>query len=539
MRGLPLYSPATHLHGFCSLPSLRGYYIKKIFLAKVSRTGFITTSVTFAERQYINMNKLFSKIISAVMSVALLASGGTTSAAYISTDISEPEIVSAVSIDGDTFYKSNGVEQNQLLKNHSKQNVVTNAKINFDKDKSIVNLYLKLKCDDMNYSVLASGIPYAENSVNYSKSVIVDVSTSSDIFTVVFLQLYMDNNQHYYKAIIERNTDGETFIINAKINNNTFSSIYDKAANNFISEDLYFAIVTDLEKSPNYGGMYKSKVAYTVDINDEKKMSSSASSSNTETVQSTRASNNSRAAWVTLFNSIYNNRNNGFQYISRSNVDSSIFTGITATAGKYQWADTSENEFDYIVVRLALYQAATNTYSFYLSLLGSETETEGQNINFKFGMCAKQDETLHVATFRTEYNKSTNKIRYVADYGIKFGAYISMGLENSSHTFRRIERIASIAKNNNAWSLVSFAIGNIKYVGTVASLIEALYNASYTAPTSREWVRNDSKIYNVAVLDAEKNDKALYKNGDYLTLNTYTTTSNAPARFQWGYTCYL
>ena len=68
---------------------------------------------------------------------------------------------------------------------------------------------------------------------------------------------------------------------------------------------------------------------------------------------------------------------------------------------------------------------------------------------------------------------------------------------------------------------------------------KALYNASYTAPTSREWVRNDSKIYNVAVLDAEKNDKALYKNGDYLTLNTYTTTSNAPARFQWGYTCYL
>ena len=56
MRGLPLYSPATHLHGFCSLPNLRVYYIKKILLAKVSQTGFITPSVPFAERQFIKMN---------------------------------------------------------------------------------------------------------------------------------------------------------------------------------------------------------------------------------------------------------------------------------------------------------------------------------------------------------------------------------------------------------------------------------------------------------------------------------------------------
>ena len=57
MRGLPLYSPATHLHGFCSLPNLRVYYIKKILLAKVSQTGFITPSVPFAERQFIKMKK--------------------------------------------------------------------------------------------------------------------------------------------------------------------------------------------------------------------------------------------------------------------------------------------------------------------------------------------------------------------------------------------------------------------------------------------------------------------------------------------------
>lgn len=55
MRGLPLYSPATHLHGFCSLPNLRGYYIKKILLAKVYQAGFITPLVPFAGRQFIKM----------------------------------------------------------------------------------------------------------------------------------------------------------------------------------------------------------------------------------------------------------------------------------------------------------------------------------------------------------------------------------------------------------------------------------------------------------------------------------------------------
>ena len=58
MRGLPLYSPATHLHGFCSLPNLRGYYIKKILLAKVYQTGFMTMLVPFAERQIIKMKVL-------------------------------------------------------------------------------------------------------------------------------------------------------------------------------------------------------------------------------------------------------------------------------------------------------------------------------------------------------------------------------------------------------------------------------------------------------------------------------------------------
>lgn len=55
MRGLTLCSPATHLHGFCSLPNLRGYCIKKILLAKVSQTDFITPLMPFAERQFIKM----------------------------------------------------------------------------------------------------------------------------------------------------------------------------------------------------------------------------------------------------------------------------------------------------------------------------------------------------------------------------------------------------------------------------------------------------------------------------------------------------
>ena len=216
-----------------------------------------------------------------------------------------------------------------------------------------------------------------------------------------------------------------------------------------------------------------------------------------------------------------------------------FFTDLTATAGEYQWADATENRFDYLVVRLALYQPATNTYSFYLALLGSVVENQGENISFKFGMCAKEGEYLPVATFRTEYNKSTNKIRYVADYGIKFKANISIGLTTSSDSFRRIERKANIAQNSNAWPLVSFAIGYIPYIGTVKSIAETLYNTTYTAPTESEWVRSDSQIYNAAVLDAGKNNQALYKNGDYLYLITYTTVSNASATYQWDYNCFI
>lgn len=181
--------------------------------------------------------------------------------------------------------------------------------------------------------------------------------------------------------------------------------------------------------------------------------------------------------------------------VDTSNVDSKVFTEITASAGKYQWYSTPEGNFDYVVARLALYQVVTNTYSFYIALLGSTTETQGENIGFKFGMYAKENEILPVATFRTEYNKSTNKIRYVADFGIKFKANISIGLTGSSQSFRRIERKANIAQNNDAWSLASFCIGYIPYIGDAVSLIQALYDTSYTTPTDSEWMRSDYIYY--------------------------------------------
>ena len=58
--GLPLYSPATHLLRFCSMPvSYKRSIAKKKEEARAyPRKGFITPSVPFAERWFINMKKL-------------------------------------------------------------------------------------------------------------------------------------------------------------------------------------------------------------------------------------------------------------------------------------------------------------------------------------------------------------------------------------------------------------------------------------------------------------------------------------------------
>ena len=59
--GLPLYSPATHLLRFCSMPvSYKRSIAKKKEEARVyPRKGFITPSVPFAERGFIDMKILF------------------------------------------------------------------------------------------------------------------------------------------------------------------------------------------------------------------------------------------------------------------------------------------------------------------------------------------------------------------------------------------------------------------------------------------------------------------------------------------------
>src|SRR5699024_19115 len=57
--GLPLYSPATHLLRFCSMPGSykRSITTKKEEAKVYSRKGFITPSVPFAERWFISMKE--------------------------------------------------------------------------------------------------------------------------------------------------------------------------------------------------------------------------------------------------------------------------------------------------------------------------------------------------------------------------------------------------------------------------------------------------------------------------------------------------
>jgi excisionase family DNA binding protein len=52
--GLPLYSPATHLHGLCSIPSTPVNSIANINFRR-KHLRFITPSVPFAERRIIEM----------------------------------------------------------------------------------------------------------------------------------------------------------------------------------------------------------------------------------------------------------------------------------------------------------------------------------------------------------------------------------------------------------------------------------------------------------------------------------------------------
>src|SRR5699024_10492648 len=71
--GLPLYSPATHLLRFCSMPvSYKRSITTKKEEAKVYlRKGFITPSVPFAERWFINMKK--KKPILSIVLISVVA----------------------------------------------------------------------------------------------------------------------------------------------------------------------------------------------------------------------------------------------------------------------------------------------------------------------------------------------------------------------------------------------------------------------------------------------------------------------------------
>ena len=62
MRGLPLYSPATHLHGLCSLPNLRGYYIKKNIISESLPSRFHNPVGAFrGKADYKNEKKKINK----------------------------------------------------------------------------------------------------------------------------------------------------------------------------------------------------------------------------------------------------------------------------------------------------------------------------------------------------------------------------------------------------------------------------------------------------------------------------------------------
>ena len=58
VKASPLYSPTTHLHGFCSLPNTLCTVYHSIIDRRLRLLGFMTSSVPFAERRVISLLSL-------------------------------------------------------------------------------------------------------------------------------------------------------------------------------------------------------------------------------------------------------------------------------------------------------------------------------------------------------------------------------------------------------------------------------------------------------------------------------------------------
>ena len=95
------------------------------------------------------------------------------------------------------------MEQDEVLEKFAVNTKVSYMNLGFDGSKNQIDVSVILQHNGNSNFISAMGTPYAENSVNFSQSVIVDVYTNSTEFTIVFLQLYMENDEYFCKTIIE------------------------------------------------------------------------------------------------------------------------------------------------------------------------------------------------------------------------------------------------------------------------------------------------------------------------------------------------
>lgn len=133
MRGLPLYSPATHLLGFCSVPALQNRYSKRQKVAEAAPC-FMTLSVSFAESRFIIMKKCINVVL--VTSVGTATSIGVIKNIrkyrpewkIIGTDINEYGYT-AGSILVDEYFKVPYAENSDFCKVISE--IVANREVDF------------------------------------------------------------------------------------------------------------------------------------------------------------------------------------------------------------------------------------------------------------------------------------------------------------------------------------------------------------------------------------------------------------------------
>ncbi len=451
-------------------------------------------------------------------------------------------VLSSLSLSGDAFYYPNSDNQNEVFEQYSKRSASSDLQIKYDSSSHKLQIVMDINDNGKEVEVNAEGEVYHNITVDYDKSAISDMNTLSSEYTVVFFQIFEDNEGHKTKIITERNADGHVFIVIASIQKNLFNEIYRDSLNNPISDEMFYSLVLNIEKSPNYGtpDMEEEVFEVTGEVSLEAQR---------EGVSLTRAAYNSRQEWVSFFNQLYANRNSSPKALSTytTNLDMSIITGMNNSNTNRQHKYTQGS--NYLVQRIGIYSPVYNIYTIFITIHAIDVIATGINTNMKFGLYSRVGETLNMSTCRAELSGNKANIKcIIANSGdlLRHSADINIALSDSTNWLNTVSRHARILQYDDAWDLAIFALGNIKYIKDIIQII-SLWDAVFgdyniAIPTSDLWHWNGQSSTKVNAASLRLfDDNPLRDNGDFMEINAYAAnTRDIPSTyFRWSSGCFL